>query len=44
MSPSSATAAVRRFAALWTVSTLWKLAALAAFLYLAVRASSGGEL
>jgi hypothetical protein len=36
--------AVRRFAALWTVSTLWKLAALAGFLYLAIRVSGGGGL
>ena len=35
-------AGVRRFAALWTVSTFVKVAALAVFLVLAVRLAGGG--
>jgi hypothetical protein len=34
-------AAVRRFALFWSVSTLWKVAALAGFLVLAVKLSGG---
>jgi hypothetical protein len=34
----------RRFAVLWGASALWKVAALAFFLYLAVRLGSGGSL
>jgi hypothetical protein len=37
-------AAVRRFALVWTASTLWKLLALATFLVLAVKLSGGGGL
>ena len=36
--------AVRRFAAVWTLSTVGKLAALGLFLLLAVRLTSGGGL
>jgi hypothetical protein len=36
--------ATRRFAALWTLSALGKVAALAVFFYLAVRLASGGGL
>ena len=41
MSPAP-NASVRRFALLWTASTLWKLAALATFLVLAVELTAGG--
>jgi hypothetical protein len=37
-------ASVRRFAAFWTASTLWKFAALAGFFVLAVKLSGGGGL
>ena len=35
-------AAVRRFSLLWGASVLWKVAALAVFLYVAVRLAGGG--
>jgi len=34
---------VRRFAAFWTVSTLWKLAALAGFLVLVIKVTGGSR-
>ncbi len=34
--------AVARFAALWTVSAAWKLAALALFLLIVMRVTGGG--
>ncbi|HYB63417.1 MAG TPA: hypothetical protein VEE86_03225 [Thermoplasmata archaeon] len=43
MSPSP-NAGVRRFAAFWAASTVWKLVALAVFLLLAVRLAEGGHL
>lgn len=39
--PSPPNVAVRRFAALWTVSTVWKLAALAVFLLLVMKLYGG---